>query len=53
MCPFPFFFTVKFETNMETTTLLDFVVGGLAFVVLIGGLVMLFNGIFAFGDQDK
>jgi len=38
---------------METTPLLDFVTGGLALAVLIGGLLMLFNGISAFGDKDK
>jgi hypothetical protein len=38
---------------METTPLLDLVTGGLALAVLIGGLLMLFNGISAFGDKDK
>jgi hypothetical protein len=38
---------------METTSLIDLVAGGLAVVVLIGGLLMLFNGISAFGDKDK
>jgi len=39
--------------QMETTPLLDLVTGGLALAVLIGGLLMLFNGISAFGDKDK
>lgn len=38
---------------METTSLMDLIAGGLALVVLIGGLLMLFNGISAFGDKDK
>ena len=39
--------------NMEMTNLLDLVTGGLALAVLIGGLLMLFNGMSAFGDKDK
>ena len=38
---------------METTNLLDLVTGGLALTILIGGLLMLFSGISAFGDKDK
>lgn len=38
---------------METTNLLDLVAGGLAVVILIGGLFMLFSGMSAFGDKDK
>ncbi len=38
---------------METTNVLDLVVGGLALVILIGGLLMLFFGISAFGDRDR
>jgi hypothetical protein len=38
---------------METTSLMDLVAGGLALVILISGLLMLFNGISAFGDKDK
>ena len=38
---------------METTNLLDLITGGLALAVLIGGLLMLFKGISAFGDKDK
>ncbi len=41
------------EMNMEMTPLLDLVTGGLALAVLIGGLLMLFNGISAFGGKDK
>jgi hypothetical protein len=38
---------------METTNILDLITGGLALAVLIGGLLMLFKGISAFGDRDK
>jgi hypothetical protein len=38
---------------METTSLMDLVAGGLALAVFIGGLLMLFNGISAFGDKDR
>lgn len=38
---------------METTNILDLITGGLALAVLIGGLVMLFFGISAFGERDK
>jgi hypothetical protein len=38
---------------VENTNVLDLVAGGLAITVLIGGLVMLFNGISAFGDKGK
>lgn len=38
---------------MENTNVLDLVVGGLAIAILIGGLLMLFNGISAFGDKGK
>ena len=38
---------------METTNLLDLVAGGLAVVILISGLLMLFSGMSAFGDKDK
>jgi len=38
---------------METTNLLDLIAGGLALAILIGGLLMLFFGISAFGDKDK
>ncbi|MBE9129754.1 NAD synthetase [Coleofasciculus sp. LEGE 07092] len=32
---------------------IDLVIGGLAITILAGGLLMLFNGISAFGDKDK
>ena len=38
---------------METTNVLDLVAGGLAVVILIGGLFMLFDGMSAFGDKNK
>lgn len=38
---------------METTSLIDLVAGGLALAILIGGLLMLFKGISAFGDKDQ
>jgi hypothetical protein len=38
---------------METTNLLDLVIGGLALAVLIGGLLMLFSGMSALGDKEK
>jgi hypothetical protein len=38
---------------METTNVLDLVMGGLALAVFIGGLLMLFNGMSAFEDRDK
>lgn len=38
---------------METTNGLDFVAGGIAIAILIGGLVMLFQGVSAFGDKGK
>jgi hypothetical protein len=40
---------------METTSFMDLVAGGLALAlaILIGGLLMLFNGISAFGDKDQ
>ncbi|MEW6491996.1 MAG: NAD synthetase [Cyanobacteriota bacterium] len=38
---------------MENTNVLDLVVGGLAIAILIGGLLMLFNGISAFGGKGK
>jgi hypothetical protein len=38
---------------METTNLMDLVAGGVALAVLVGGLLMLFKGVFAFGEKDK
>ncbi len=38
---------------METTHLMDLVAGGVALAVLMGGLIMLFKGIFAFGERDQ
>jgi hypothetical protein len=38
---------------METTNVLDLVIGGLALAILVGGLLMLFSGVSALGDQDK
>lgn len=38
---------------METINVLDLIAGGLALAVLIGGLLMLFFGMSAFGDKDK
>jgi len=38
---------------METTKVLDLIAGGLALAILIGGLLMLFFGVSAFGDKDK
>jgi hypothetical protein len=35
---------------MENTTLLDAITGGLAILILIGGLLMLFTGMSAFKD---
>ncbi|HBK65692.1 MAG TPA: hypothetical protein DEG17_05915 [Cyanobacteria bacterium UBA11149] len=43
----------KYGSRMETTNLLDLVAGGLAVVILISGLFMLFSGMSAFGDKDK
>jgi hypothetical protein len=37
---------------MENTNVLDLVTGGIALVILIGGLVMLFAGVSAFGDKE-
>lgn len=41
------------ETLMETTHLMDLVAGGVALAILMGGLIMLFKGIFAFGERDQ
>ena len=38
---------------MENTNLLDLIAGGLAAVILIAGLAMLFSGMSALGDDDK
>jgi hypothetical protein len=38
---------------VENTNALDLVAGGLALAILIGGLVMLFLGVSAFGDKGK
>ncbi len=38
---------------MENAAWLDFVAGGLAIAIVLGGLLMLFSGISAFGDKDK
>jgi len=38
---------------VENTNLLDLVAGGLAIMIFIGGLVMLFKGISAFEDKGK
>ncbi|MFB2978863.1 hypothetical protein [Microseira sp. BLCC-F43] len=46
-------YILKRSPIMETTNPLDLVTGGLALAVLIGGLLMLFFGISAFGDKDK
>ena len=37
---------------METNTPLDWVLGGLAIAILIGGLVMLLSGVSAMNDKD-
>lgn len=39
--------------QMENTNVLDLVTGGIALVILIAGLVMLFQGVSAFGDKGK
>jgi hypothetical protein len=41
------------KDSVETTNLLDLVTGGLALIILIGGLLMLFKGISAFEDKSK
>ncbi|GET39046.1 hypothetical protein [Microseira wollei] len=46
-------YILKRSPIMETTNLLDLVTGGLALAILIGGLLMLFFGVSAFGDKDK
>jgi hypothetical protein len=38
---------------VENTNVLDLVAGGLAIAILLGGLLMLFNGVSAFGDKGK
>jgi hypothetical protein len=37
---------------VENTNVLDLVTGGVAIAILIGGLVMLFVGVSAFGDKE-
>jgi hypothetical protein len=37
---------------VESTNVLDLVAGGVAIAILIGGLVMLFVGVSAFGDKE-
>jgi hypothetical protein len=37
---------------VESTNVLDLVAGGVALAILIGGLVMLFVGVSAFGDKE-
>jgi hypothetical protein len=37
---------------VESTNVLDLAAGGVALVILIGGLVMLFVGVSAFGDKE-
>jgi hypothetical protein len=41
------------EIIMETTHLMDLVAGGVALAILVGGLLMLFKGVLAFGEKDK
>ncbi|MBW4622711.1 MAG: NAD synthetase [Cyanosarcina radialis HA8281-LM2] len=36
---------------MESNTLLDWIFGGLALSILIGGLLMLLNGVRGMGDK--
>jgi hypothetical protein len=38
---------------VENTNVLDLVAGGLALAILSGGLLMLFKGVSAFGDNGK
>ncbi|WP_347179296.1 NAD synthetase [Roseofilum acuticapitatum] len=38
---------------MENTQVLDWIAGGLAIAIAIGGLVMLFQGLAGFNEQDK
>jgi len=38
---------------MENIGWLDLAAGGLALLILIGGLAMLFSGVAAFGEKDK
>ena len=38
---------------MENTPVLDWIAGGLAIAIAIGGLVMLFQGLSGFNEQDK
>ena len=38
---------------METTHLMDLVAGAVALAILVGGLLMLFKGVLAFGEKDK
>jgi hypothetical protein len=37
---------------VESTNVLDLVAGAVAITILIGGLVMLFVGVSAFGDKE-
>jgi hypothetical protein len=37
---------------VESTNVLDLVAGAVALAILIGGLVMLFVGVSAFGDKE-
>jgi hypothetical protein len=38
---------------VENTNVFDLMAGGLAIAILIGGLVMLFQGVSAFGGKGK
>ena len=43
----------KRRGRMENIGWLDLAAGGLALLILIGGLAMLFSGVAAFGEKDK
>ncbi|MEA5535297.1 NAD synthetase [Crocosphaera sp. XPORK-15E] len=36
---------------METNTVLDWILGGLAITILIGGMIMLLSGVSEMGDK--
>ncbi|ACK67592.1 hypothetical protein PCC8801_3630 [Rippkaea orientalis PCC 8801] len=38
---------------METNNLLDLILGSLASLILIGGLIMLINGVLGMGDKKN
>ncbi|HEY9646945.1 MAG TPA: hypothetical protein V6C88_11275 [Chroococcidiopsis sp.] len=39
--------------NIDDTASLDWILGGLAIAILVGGMLLLFKGVFAMGNEKK